>query len=146
MAVFVFDNNSKGALETAIGAGDISLTLEAGDGALFPSIGAGEQFKCVMVEGSKSEWMICTARAGDVFSVDRGTIPQSFSAGASFELRMDADILNLFFQKGSNRIITSDPDGSLAAEYFGEEVINSVNGKWWKNVSGTDWLEMGITD
>ena len=59
---------------------------------------------------------------------------------------MNADILNLFFQKGSNRIVTSNPVGSLAAEYFGEEVYNSVNGKWWKHVTGTTWLEMGITD
>jgi hypothetical protein len=59
---------------------------------------------------------------------------------------MDAEILELFFQKGSNRVVTADPDGSLAADYFGEEVYNSVNGKWWKSTSGTAWLEMGITD
>ena len=146
MAVFKFENNAKGNLENAIGAGDSSFSLEAGDGALFPSISAGEQFKCVMIEGSKSEWMIVTDRAGDVFTVTRGASPLSFGAGASFELRMDADILNLFFQKGSNRIVTTDPDGSLAADYFGEEVYNSINGRWWKSVSGTTWLQMGITD
>ena len=146
MAVFVFENNAKGSLENAIGAGDSSFTLEAGEGALFPSISAGEQFKCVMVEGSTSEWMIVTDRAGDVFTVTRGTPPQSFNAGAILELRMDEDILNLFFQKGSNRIVTTDPGGVLAADYFGEEVYNSINGKWWKHITGTTWLEMGITD
>ena len=146
MAVFVFETNAKGSLENAIGAGDSSFTLEAGEGALFPSISAGEQFKCVMVEGSTSEWMIVTDRAGDVFTVTRGTPPQSFNAGAILELRMDEDILNLFFQKGSNRIVTTDPGGVLAADYFGEEVYNSINGKWWKHITGTTWLEMGITD
>lgn len=146
MAVFKFENNAKGALENAIGAGDTSITLESGDGALFPSLAAGEQFKAIITEGSKSEWVICTARAGDILTCTRSATPQSFSAGSPFELRMDNEILELFFQKGSNRVVTSDPDGSLAADYFGEEVYNSVNGKWWKNTSGTAWLEMGITD
>jgi hypothetical protein len=146
MAVFKFENNAEGALENAIGAGDVSITLEAGDGALFPTLGAGEQFKAVIIEGSKSEWVICTARAGDVLTVIRSGSPQSFSAGSIIELRMDAEILELFFQKGENRVFTDDPDGSLAADYFGEEVYNSVNGKWWKHKTGTDWLEMGITD
>jgi len=146
MAIFVFENNAKGTLENAIGAGDTSFSLEAGDGANFPSISAGEQFKCILVEGSKYEWMIITDRAGDVFTATRSVTPQSFNAGAVLDLRMDNDILNLFFQKGSNRIVTTDPGGSLAADYFGEEVYNSINGKWWKNVTGTTWLEMGITD
>lgn len=146
MAVFKFENNAEGALETAIGAGDTSITLEPGDGALFPTLGAGEQFKAVIIEGSKSEWVICTERAGDILTVIRSASPQSFSAGAAIELRMDAEILELFFQKGENRIVTSDPDGSLTANYTGEEVYNSVNGKWWKHTSGTNWLEMGITE
>lgn len=146
MAVFVFENNAQGKLQNAIGAGDTSITLESGDGAEFPTLGPDEQFKFVMVEGSKYEWAICTDRAGDVLTVTRGSPPQSFDVGTDLELRMDADILNLFFQKGENRIVTEDPDGSLTANYFGEEVYNSVNGKWWKNTSGTTWLEMGITD
>jgi hypothetical protein len=146
MAVFKFANNAKGALENAIGAGDTSIELETGDGALFPSLAAGEQFMAVIAEGSVYEWIIVTARAGDILTATRGSVPHSFGAGASVELRMNADILNLFFQKGSNRVVTSDPDGSQVAHYFGEEVYNSVNGKWWKHVTGTTWLEMGITD
>jgi hypothetical protein len=146
MPVFKFENNAKGALENAIGAGDTSATLESGDGALFPSLGADEQFKALILEGSKAEWVICTDRAGDILTISRGTPPQSFNAGALVELRMDGDILELFFQKGENRIVTEDPDGSLAANYFGEEVYNSVNGKWWKHLTSLNWLEMGITD
>lgn len=146
MPVFKFENNAKGNLETAIGAGDTSITLESGDGALFPTLGADERFKAVITEGSKYEWVICTSRSGDILTVIRSATPQSFDVGAAIELRMDAEILELFFQKGENRIVTSDPDGALTANYFGEEVYNSVNGKWWKNTSGTAWLEMGITD
>jgi hypothetical protein len=146
MPVYKFENNAEGRLENAIGAGDTSATLEPGDGALFPTLGAGEQFKALIIEGSNSEWVICTARSGDILTITRGSPPRSFNAGAVVDLRMDAEILELFFQKGSNRVVTADPDGSLAADYFGEEVYNSVNGKWWKSTSGTAWLEMGITD
>jgi len=146
MAIFKFENNAKGNLENAIGAGDTSCTLESGQGALFPTLGSGEQFKAVIIEGSKSEWVIVTDRAGDIMTMTRSVSPQSFSAGAVFDLRMDGEILELFFQKGENRQVTTDPDGSLTADYFGEEVYNTVNGRWWKHISGTDWLEMGITD
>ncbi|GAG45861.1 unnamed protein product, partial [marine sediment metagenome] len=127
-------------------AGDTSIELETGDGALFPSLGAGEQFLAIIIEGSKSEWITVTDRAGDILTAVRSASPQSFDAGADIELRMSGEILELFFQKGENRVVTSDPDGSLAANYFGEEVYNSVNGKWWKHKSSTAWLEMGITD
>jgi len=146
MAVFKFENNAKGNLENAIGAGDTSCTLEAGQGALFPTLGADEQFKAVIVEGSSSEWVVVTDRAGDIMTMTRSATPQSFSAGAVFDLRMDAEILELFFQKGQNRVVTSDPDGSLTADYLGEEVYNSLNGKWWKHIEVTTWQEMGITD
>jgi hypothetical protein len=146
MAVFKFENNAKGQLENAIGAGDVSATLETGQGALFPTLGADEQFLALILEGSKSEWVTVTDRAGDIMTMIRSATPQSFSAGADFELRMSGEILELFFQKGENRIVTTDPGGSLTANYFGEEVYNSVNGKWWKNTSGTNWLEMGIPE
>ena len=146
MAVYKFENNAKGALENAIGAGDTSIELETGDGALFPTLAADEQFLAIIIEGSKSEWITVTERAGDILTAIRGASPQSFDAGAAVELRMSGEILELFFQKGENRVVTEDPDGSLAANYFGEEVYNSVNGKWWKHESGTNWLEMGVTD
>jgi len=146
MPVYKFENNAEGKLENAIGAGDTSITLEAGDGALFPTLGAGEQFLAIILEGSKSEWVTCTDRAGDICTVIRSASPQSFDTGSAFELRMSGELLELFFQKGENRVVTEDPDGSLAANYFGEEVYNSVNGKWWKHTSGMNWLEMGITE
>jgi frataxin-like iron-binding protein CyaY len=148
MPVYKFENNAEGKLENAIGAGDTSIELETGDGALFPTLGAGEQFLAIIIEGSKSEWITVTDRAGDILTATRSGSPQSFDTGAAVELRMSGEILELFFQKGENRVVTEDPagNGSLAANYFGEEVYNSVNGKWWKHKSGTAWLEMGITE
>jgi hypothetical protein len=55
---------------------------------------------------------------------------------------MSGTMLNAFLQKGDFRTVTTDPDGSLAADYFGEEVFQSTTGRWWKQTSGTVWQEM----
>jgi hypothetical protein len=143
MALNVFSNNGEGALNASIGTGDTVFSLEAGDGASMPPIGAGEQFPIVVIEGTKYEWMMCTARSGDQLTVTRDpTSPQSFSAGARVDHRMSGDVLNTFMQKGAERTVTTDPDGVLAASYFGEEVLNTITGRWWKHTTGTTWQEM----
>ena len=141
--IFKFTNNGEGALNASIGTGDTVFSLESGDGATMPPIGADEAFPIVIIEGSKAEWMTVTARAGDQLTVTRDpTSPQSFNAGATVHHRMSGDVLNAFLQQGTDRIVTSNPDGSLAALYFGEEVFNSVTGKWWKHTTGTTWQVM----
>jgi hypothetical protein len=140
---FKFSNNGEGALNASIGTGDTSFALESGDGASMPAIGADEEFPLVVVEGSKYEWMNCTVRAGDQLTVERDPVsPQSFNAGAIVHHRMSGDVLNIFLQKGSDRTVITDPEGSLAALYFGEEVFQSVSGKWWKHQTGTTWQLM----
>ena len=141
--IFKFTNNGEGALNASIGTADIVFSLESGDGATMPAITTNEGFRIVVVEGSTYEWMTCTARTGDQLTVTRDpTSPQSFNAGAIVHHRMDDDVLNIFKQKGADRIVTSDPDGSLAALYFGEEVFQSTSGKWWKHTTGTTWQKM----
>lgn len=142
MSEYVFTNNPKGQLNAAIGTGDTSLTLQSGEGSEFPSISGDQIFDLFVWETGKSEWMTCTARSSDTFTVTRGASPQSFSSGAYVELRLSADALNQFFQKGTNRTVTSSPDGSLAANYFGEEVYDSVAGIWYKHCTGTTWKAM----
>jgi hypothetical protein len=140
---FKFTNNGEGYLNSPIGTGDTSITLQSGDGATLPALGAGEEFEAVIVEGSKYEWITVTARAGDQLTVTRDpTSPQSFSAGAYLRHSMSGNMLNSFLQKGDFRTVTSDPDGSLAASYFGEEVFQSITGRWWKQTTGTTWQEM----
>jgi hypothetical protein len=143
---FKFTNNGEGYLNSAIGTGDTSITLQSGDGATLPSLGAGEEFESVIIEGSKSEWITVTARAGDQLTVTRDPVsPQSFSAGAYFRHSMSGKMLNSFLQKGDFRTVTSDPDGSLAASYFGEEVFQSTSGRWWKHTTGTTWQQMNYS-
>ena len=144
---FKFSNNGEGILNASIGTGDTVFSLESGGGATMPALAADEEFPLVMIEGSTYEWMTCTARAGDQLTVTRDpTSPQSFNAGAIVEHRMSGDVLNIFLQEGDDRQVIVDPDGTLAARYFGEEVLQTVTGKWWKHTNGTTWQMMNYND
>lgn len=140
---FVFTNNAESSLAAAIGGGSTSLTVATGEGALFPSIaaGGGEKFEILVQEGSTSEYMTCTARTGDIFSVTR-TDSNSFNAEATVKLVLTATALDAFLQKGVLRTVVADPDGVLAAAYTGEEVYNSVNAQFYKHLTGTVWAQM----
>lgn len=142
MTEYRFENVAIGTLDTAIGTGDTTIFLEAGDGALFPSLAAGQVFRALIYEDSTTEWVTCTGRSGDQLTVLRGPIPQPFNSGAKIELRLESEALENFRQKGAERIVTTDPDGVLAPLYQGEEVFQSVSGIWWKNTIGTEWKAM----
>ena len=142
MTEYIFKNSASGTLQTAIGTADVSLTLESGDGASFPSPGTGEAFHICVVEGGTYEWMVCTARSSDILTVTRSGSPSAFNAGATVEHRLHEDALNQMMQKGTERDVTTEPDGSLAANFTGEEVRNTVTGVWWKHITGTTWKAM----
>jgi len=91
-------------------------------------------------EGATTEWMTVTDRSTDTFTVTR-TGSNSFSAGAGVYLRLNATILATFLQKGVYRENGGDPDG-LAAEYAGEEILDTGNNKWYKHITGTTWKLM----
>ena len=141
---FIFSNQARGALEGPIGTGDGSLNLESGGGDLFPNPSAGQGFHIVVSQGGTYEWMVCTGRSDDTFTVTRGASPQSFSDGAIVEHRLHKDALENLLQKGAFRTVAEDPDGSLTALYDGEEVYQSVTGVWWKHCVSTIWKEMNL--
>lgn len=143
MTEYLFSNNAKGTLETAIGGADVILNLQTGEGALFPAVGAGsgQGFYVKVESGSTSVFMVCTQRAGDALTVTR-TESNSFPAGATVKLVLNSAVLEHFMQKGVFRTVTTDPDGSLAAEYAGEEVYQSTTEHWWKHTTGTEWKQM----
>ena len=137
---FVFTNEAKSTLASPAGGGSTSLALKTGEGSLFPSItaGGGEKFEILVQSGSTLEYMTCTARAGDTLTVTR-TGSNSFAAGSSVKLVLTATAANAFLQKGVMRQVLVDPNGSLAALYTGEEVLNTVNNQFYKHLTGTVW-------
>ena len=80
-------NNAQSVLAAGISASATSLTLNTGTGALFPSPVSGTSFfKLTLIDaatGSLTEIVHVTARAGDVFTIQRGqegTVPRAWSA------------------------------------------------------------------
>lgn len=75
MTIFVFADNAKSTLAAPISAGSTAITLAPGDGALFPAPAAGQAFALVLNDVATQQivevcW--CTARSGDVLTVQRG--------------------------------------------------------------------------
>ena len=87
-------NNASGALATAINASDTGIVLTTGDGAEFPTLGAGDYFYATITSTQGTQEIVkVTARAGDSLTVVRaqeGTTASGFAAGSRFELRVTA--------------------------------------------------------
>lgn len=84
---YLFENNAKSVLASAITDTATSLTLSSGTGALFPNPGVDQLFTLTLTDaatGEIYEIMHCTARTGDVCTVVRaqeGTTALNWSAG-----------------------------------------------------------------
>lgn len=94
----LYANNAHGIIQTGIGPGDASVTLEVGDGALFPNPTAADFFRCSLerLDGSASEIVFCSNRSGDVLTIERAkenTSAAAFSAGDRVRLRPTAGML-----------------------------------------------------
>ena len=82
-----FANNAISALSASITSTATTLNLNAGTGAIFPQLTAGQSFILSLTDAateSKKEIMLCTAISGDTLTVTRGqegTTAQSWLAG-----------------------------------------------------------------
>lgn len=89
-----YTDNCKTTLAAPILAGDTTLTVNAGDGVLFPNPGVGDFFFFTIIESlnpDNLEICQCTSRAGDVLSsITRGLggTNQGWAAGSRIELRV----------------------------------------------------------
>lgn len=97
-----FTNNASADLASSITSGATSLTVAAGFGALFPSLGAGDYFFVTLIDPQNNlEIVRVTARSGDVFTIQRaqdGTTARAYAAGAKVELRPVAAGMSIFAQ------------------------------------------------
>jgi hypothetical protein len=90
MAVLLFANLATATLAGAISNTSTTVTLQAGEGALFPNPSAGQQFVGTFVDaatGLLDEIVTCTARSTDILTIVRaqeGTTGLNCSAGDFF--------------------------------------------------------------
>lgn len=145
----IFSNFATSTLASSIGQSDGSLTVATDTGALFPTpSGSGataQAFTVLLINGANVEVCTCRARSGDTLTISRGSPAYAFPTGAIVKHVCAAADLNNMLQKGIFRTVDSDPDGSLTADYFGEEVLNTTTKEWWKNSSYTDSTEWRVT-
>ncbi|WP_250206026.1 SGNH/GDSL hydrolase family protein [Escherichia coli] len=113
-------NNAESTLASAISATDTSLIVSAGTGAEFPDAVAGESyFKLTLTDaatGSQVEIVNVTAKAGDIFTIERaqeGTLARSWAANDMVANMMTADTLNIIAQYAQQAAASA----AQAAEY-----------------------------
>lgn len=101
-----FANSAYATLAAGIASGATSITLTTGQGARFPSLGAGDYFYATLIDASNNlEIVKCTARSTDVLTVTRaqeGTTARAYSAGDRIELRVTAAGLSEFLLIANN--------------------------------------------
>lgn len=87
-------NNVVGYLNAALDAATTTFDLQSGNGANFPSLGAGEYFYATIIgTGGTLEIVKATARSTDTLTVVRaqeGTTASSFAASSRVEMRVTA--------------------------------------------------------
>ena len=116
-------NNAESTLASAISATDTSLIVSAGTGAEFPDAVAGESyFKLTLTDaatGSQVEIVNVTAKAGDIFTIERaqeGTMARAWAANDMVANMMTADTLNIIAQYAQQAAASAEQAGEYAGD------------------------------
>lgn len=149
-------NNAESTLASAISATDTSLIVSAGTGAEFPDAVAGESyFKLTLTDaatGSQVEIVNVTAKAGDIFTIERaqeGTLARAWAANDMVANMMTADTLNVIadFAKQASDSAEEAQGYALSASEFGDNkstfadtaagLAATTNGQYFRVPQGT---------
>jgi hypothetical protein len=133
-----FTNNATATLAASLSTSSTSVTVTSGQGALFPTLGAGEYFYATLTNSSNNiEIVKVTARASDTLTAVRaqeGTTALTWNAADKIELRITAADLNNFPQLDSVNTFTAVNTFSAATTlssaltYGGVALSNAVTG------------------
>ncbi|HHU8083222.1 TPA: SGNH/GDSL hydrolase family protein [Escherichia coli] len=141
-------NNAESTLASAISATDTSLIVSAGTGAEFPDAVAGESyFKLTLTDaatGSQVEIVNVTAKAGDIFTIERaqeGTLARAWAANDMVANMMTADTLNIIAQYAQQAAASAD-QAIEAANNASEYAKNKYT--FYKTASDPDGTIAGL--
>ncbi len=118
--LFVWANNASSLIASAITSTDTTVTVTSGQGALFPTISAGEVAACAIEDVSGNiEVVYATGRTGDTLTIERAqesTTALAFASGSRIEQRVTAAQLATFLQADGGGTLsgTTDLTGVLA--------------------------------
>jgi hypothetical protein len=103
MSIFVFANNASSVLASGIAATDTEITVQAGQGVLFPTISAGQLAPITLEDvNGNIEVVYATGRTGDTLVINRAeelTIALPFASGSRVEQRITMAVLQALLQK-----------------------------------------------
>ena len=120
--ILLYANNVSSPLNGDVGSGDGSIVLASGQGAKYPSPTAGQYFVVTLqnLQSGAIEICHCTARSGDLLTVDRaqeGTPATAFLAAQSVvQMRVTKGMLEKLLQV---RFDASDVDSYLKIDANG---------------------------
>jgi hypothetical protein len=126
-----FTNNATATLAASISTSSTSLTVTTSQGALFPTLGAGDYFYATLTDSSNNlEIVKITARAGDTLTAVRaqeGTTARIYAAADKLELRVTAAALSNFVDAdGPNTFVdTNTFSGSISSS--GSNTFSGAN-------------------
>ena len=121
-----FTNNATATLAASLSTSSTSITVTTSQGALFPTLSAGDYFFATLINSSNNiEIVKITARASDVLTAVRaqeGTTALTWNAADRLELRATAAVLTNFAQLDSPNTFAG------AMTYGGVTLANAVTG------------------
>jgi phage-related tail fiber protein len=127
-------NNAFATLASGITSSATSITVASGQGARFPTLGAGDYFYATLINTSNQlEIVKCTARSADVLTVERaqeGTTARAYDVGDRIEIRITAATF-----EDATATPTSVTDGIIAAAPSGAVQFFAMN------TAPTGWLK-----
>lgn len=112
-------NNARGTLSAAISAVATSITLQPGEGALFPALAGGDWCPVVLEEGAKFEIVRVTARAGDILTIARGqegTVALTYGVGARADLRVTEATMQAILELATPAAVVAAVNANIAAK------------------------------
>jgi hypothetical protein len=105
----LFTNNAISTLAAGISDSDLSLTIQAADGLLFPSPSGNDSFLCTLRDASNNiEIIEVTNKSADTFTIVRAqdnTSPLAFLSGDAVELSVTALVLSQYRQGVGDGVI-----------------------------------------
>ena len=141
-----FSNNAYGTLNGSITTSDTSLTLASGQGARFPTLGAGDYFYATLLDTSHNlEIVKATARTGDVLTVVRAqenTLAKAYAIGDRLELRVTAGGITDAVLEAT---LSNDPAPTLTADLNlnGSDITGTGNIDVTGSVAASSVVDVG---
>lgn len=143
-------NNAQSLLAASLSAGDTSLRVSLGDGALFPDIPVpgADWFRAALSDNAgNTEYIKVTGKDGDVLTVARGeegSAAQAWTAGARIQVRMTAKTWEDMAQDHWTRLTAAD--GSIVIPTRLSDTALRVTGDWTKEAHARRALRVAGSD